>query len=89
MKRVSAKIHPTVVDRGSKSNNLNVCYDLREQDGNDPQILSKVLTGDETGCYGYDPLPPPKKNRQRANAKLLTLQTRRRLDRFDQMLRSC
>jgi len=55
MKRVSAKIHPTVVDRGSKSNNLNVCYDLREQDGNDPQILSKVVTWDEIWCYGYDP----------------------------------
>ena len=21
----------------------------------DPQILSKVVTGDETWCYGYDP----------------------------------
>ena len=30
-------------------------YDLREQVGNDPQILSKVVTGDETWFYGYDP----------------------------------
>jgi len=29
--------------------------DLREQVGNDPQILSKVVTADETWCYGYDP----------------------------------
>jgi len=29
--------------------------DLKEQVGNNPQILSKVVTGDETWCYGYDP----------------------------------
>jgi len=34
---------------------LSICYDLREQAGNDPQILSEVATGDETWCYGYDP----------------------------------
>ena len=49
------KIPFPVVDRGSKNNRLNVCYDLREQVGNNPQILSKVVTGDETWCYGYDP----------------------------------
>ena len=50
------KICSPVVDRGSKKNiRLNVCYDLREQVGNNPQILSEVVTGDETWCYGYDP----------------------------------
>jgi len=34
---------------------LNVCYDIREQAGNNPKILSKVVTGDETWSYGYDP----------------------------------
>jgi len=38
-----------------KNNCLNVSYNLREQVGNNPQILSKVVTGDETCCYGYDP----------------------------------
>jgi len=33
---------------------LNVCYDLKEQDGNDPQNLSKVVTGYETWCCSYD-----------------------------------
>jgi len=42
------KIRSSVVDRVSKNNRLSVCYDLREQVGNDPQILSKVVTGDET-----------------------------------------
>jgi hypothetical protein len=34
---------------------LNVCYDLREQVGNDPQILSNFVTGDKTWCFGYIP----------------------------------
>ena len=49
------KILSSVVDRGYKNNRLNVCYDFREQVGNDPQILSKVVTGDETWCCVYDP----------------------------------
>jgi len=55
MKRVSAKFVPWLLTEDQKKNRLNVCYDLREQIGNNPQILSKVVTGDETWCYGYDP----------------------------------
>jgi len=40
--------------RIKKNTRLNVCYDLREQVGKDPQILSKVVTGYETWYYGYD-----------------------------------
>jgi len=66
---------------------LNICYDLREQVRNNPQILSKVVTGDETWCYGYDPetkqtsnqwktpnSPKPKKARQvRSNVKIMLI----------------
>ncbi len=66
---------------------MNVCYDLREQAGNNPQILSKVVTGDGTWCYGYDPekkqassqwktpnSPKPKKARQvRSNVKIMLI----------------
>ena len=59
----------------------------REQVGNDPQILSKVVTRDETWCYGYDPetkqassqwkIPnsaKPKKTRQvRSNVKIMLI----------------
>jgi len=55
MKCVSAKFVPRLLTEDQKNNHLNVCYDLREQAGNDPQILSKVVTRDETWCYGYDP----------------------------------
>ena len=66
---------------------MNVCYDLSEQVGNDPQILSKVVTGDEAWCYGYDPeikqassqwktpsSPKPKRARQvRSNVKIMLI----------------
>ena len=54
MKRVSAKFVARLLTE-DKKNRLNVCYELREQVGSDPQILSKVVTGDETWCYRYDP----------------------------------
>ena len=64
---------------------MNVYYDLREQVGNNTQILSKVVTRDETWCYGYDPetkqassqwktpnSPKPKKARQvPSNVKII------------------
>ena len=55
MKRGSAKFIPQLLTEDQKNNGLNVCYDLREQAGNEPHILSKVVTRDETWCYGYDP----------------------------------
>ena len=54
MKRVSTKFVPRLLTEDQKNNRLSVCYVLREQVGNDQQILSNV-TGDETWCYGYDP----------------------------------
>lgn len=87
MKRVSAKFVPWLLIENQKNNRLNVCYDLREQVGNDPQILSKVVTGDDTWCYGYDPerkqalsqwktpnSPKPKKARKvRSNVKTMLI----------------
>ena len=55
MKRVSANFVPQLLTKDKKNNSLNVCYDLREQVGDDPQNLSKIVTGDETWCYSYDP----------------------------------
>ena len=48
MKHVSAKFTPRLLKEDQRNNCLNVCYDLREQVGNNPQNLSRVVTGDET-----------------------------------------
>jgi len=55
MKRVSTKFVPQLLTQDQKKQSLIICYYSREQVGNDPQILSKVVIGDETWCYGYDP----------------------------------
>ena len=87
MKRISGKFVPQLLTEDKKNNRLNVCYDLRDQLENDPQIISKVVTGDETWCYGYDPetkqassqwktpgSPKPKKARQvRSNVKMMLI----------------
>ena len=84
---VSAKFIPQLLKEDNKKNRLNICYDLREQVGNDPQILSRVVTGDETWCYSYDPetkralsqwktpnSPKPNKARQvRSNGKIMLI----------------
>ena len=87
MKSVSAKFIPRLLIEDQKNIRLNVCYDLREQDGNNAQILSKVVTADEAWCYGYDPetkqasnrwktrnSPKPKKARKvRSNVKIMLI----------------
>ena len=55
MKRVSTKFVPRILTEDQKNSCSNVFYDLRERVGNNPQVLSKVVTRDETWCYSYDP----------------------------------
>ena len=86
MKRVPTKFVTRLLTEDQKNNCLNVCYDLREQVGINPQILSKVVTRDETWCYGYD------LETKQASSRWKTPDSpkpKRRPDRFDQMLRSC
>ena len=44
IKRFSLKFVPRLLTEDQKSSCLNVCYDLKEQVGNDPQIVSEVVT---------------------------------------------
>jgi hypothetical protein len=55
MKRVTAKFVPRLLTEEQKNKHVNVYRDLQEQLKNDPQFLTKVVTGDESWCYGYDP----------------------------------
>jgi hypothetical protein len=59
-----------------KEERVNRCQDSQERSERDPEFLSKIITGDETWVYGYDPEtkqqssqensspPRPKKARQ-------------------------
>ena len=55
MKRVAAKFVPLLLSEGQRANRLDVCREMKDQLKTDPAFLSKIITGDEPWCYGYDP----------------------------------
>jgi len=84
-KRVAAKFVPRLLSREQKEFRAAVAEDLLETANNDADFLKKVITGDESWVYGYDPetkaqssqwkspeSPCPKKVRQsRSNIKVM------------------
>jgi len=87
MRHVAAKFVPRLLTEDQQKSRLAVCQDLKRQLENDPNFLSRVITGDKSWCYGYDPeskqassqwktprLPQPKKIRQvRSNVKTMLI----------------
>ena len=55
MRRVASKFMPRFLSFDQKQQQLDVCLDLKENAANDSIFLSKVITGDETWIYAYDP----------------------------------
>jgi len=55
MRCVAAKFVPRLLKQEQKNTRLTLCHDLKNQIESDPNFLSKVITGDESWCYGYDP----------------------------------
>lgn len=77
MHRVAAKFVPRILTVDQKEQRVEVCTELRQAVSDDPTFLSRVITGDESWIYGYDPetkqqssqwksptSPRPKKARQ-------------------------
>ncbi|CAN7975057.1 unnamed protein product, partial [Ixodes persulcatus] len=87
MKRVAAKFVPRLLTAEQKQGRVEACCALKEESRSDPNFFSKVITGDETWCYGYDPeskqqssqwktsgSPRPKKARQvKSNIKTMLI----------------
>ncbi|KAJ9583151.1 hypothetical protein L9F63_022502 [Diploptera punctata] len=55
MRRIAAKFVPRLLSNDQKESRVIACTDLKEQLKNDPRFMEKVITGDETWIYGYDP----------------------------------
>jgi len=55
MHRVGAKFVPRILTADQKQQRVNVCTELRQLASNDETFLSRVITGDESRVYGYDP----------------------------------
>lgn len=76
MIRVAAKFVPKMLTREQKANRKDVCENLTEMLNTEPDLLQKIIAGDESWCFAYDPLtkrqssewikrgsPRPKKSR--------------------------
>jgi len=77
MHRVAAKFVPRLLTPEQKEHHVAICQELRHRAVDDPSFISRVITGDETWVYEYDPeakqqssqwkspgSPRPKKARQ-------------------------
>ena len=54
-KRAAAKFVPHVLTVDQKQSRVDECRELKEHLEIDPDLFSKVITGDESWCYAYDP----------------------------------
>jgi len=75
------KICSLVVGRGSKKQSFEFLLQFKGTSWKWPQILSKVVTGDETWHYGYD----PEIKQASSQWKTPNSPKRKRPNRFDQM----
>ena len=56
MRKVCAKMVPRLLNDGQKENRVQVCQDILKQLEITPDLLSRVVTGDESWIFKYDPL---------------------------------
>ena len=85
MRRVAAKIVPKLLNFDQKQRRMDTAQQLLNDVNDDPELLERVISGDESWVYGYDietkaqssqckrpEEPRPKKARQvRSNVKVL------------------
>ncbi|UYV70649.1 hypothetical protein LAZ67_8000164 [Cordylochernes scorpioides] len=85
MRRVAAKFKPKLLNCDQKQHRMNIANEMLDSVRDDPNLLQRVITGDEAWVYGYDVEtkaqssqwklphePRPKKARQvRSNVKVL------------------
>jgi hypothetical protein len=55
MHRVAAKFVSRILTADQKQQRVNVCEEFRQITSNDATFLSRVITGEESWIYGYDP----------------------------------
>jgi histone-lysine N-methyltransferase SETMAR len=55
MQRVAAKFVPRLLTPEQKEHRVAVCQDLRERAADNPSLMFRIITGDESWVYGYDP----------------------------------
>ena len=56
MRKICAKMVPRLLNEGQKQWHVQVCQDILEQLEIEPNLLKRVVTGDESWIFEYDPL---------------------------------
>ena len=56
MRKNCAKMVPRLLNEGQKERRVQVCQDILEQVETEPNLLKRVLTGDESWICEHDPL---------------------------------
>ena len=54
MRRVAAKFVPKLLNFDQKNRRMNIAQELLNDVNDDPDLLKRVITGDESWVYGYD-----------------------------------
>jgi len=55
MHRIAAKFVPRILTADQKQQRVNVCTELHQLASDNETFLSRVITGDESWVYSYDP----------------------------------
>ncbi|XP_026816229.1 protein GVQW3-like [Rhopalosiphum maidis] len=55
MRKICAKMVPKILSQDQKDNRRDRCLDFLEQIENEPSFLKRVITGDESWIFEYDP----------------------------------
>jgi len=55
MGRISARLVPRLLSDDQKAHHVSVCRELKQQARDDPNFISRIITGDETWVNGDDP----------------------------------
>ena len=61
MRKICEKMEPKLLSDNQKARKVQVCDNTLENIENDPELLTKVITRDETWVFEYDPETKPKK----------------------------
>ncbi|XP_011049530.1 PREDICTED: putative uncharacterized protein FLJ37770 [Acromyrmex echinatior] len=54
MRRIAAKFVPKLLNFDQKQHRINIVKELLDSVRDDPNVLQRVITGDESWVYGYD-----------------------------------
>ena len=55
MRNVCSKVVPQNLTTEQKANRRDVCLNLLDRLEKEPELFSRVITGDESWILGYDP----------------------------------